>query len=108
MDVTGLYSPLALQVIRKHAFESLLPTKLPLTTCPTHLSASLHTVRSVLAFSNSLCIIFFARRLRDVFHVRLSRQFLILTCCQFHIMFWIGRTVPNMLVFGPSKLESPR
>ncbi|KAK9895497.1 glycosyltransferase family 22 protein [Cystobasidium minutum MCA 4210] len=73
MDVTGLYSPLALQVI----------------------------LRSVLAFSNSLCLIFFARRLRDVFHVRLSRQFLILTCCQFHIMFWIGRTVPNMLVFGP-------
>lgn len=63
--------------------------------------STVYSVRSVLAFSNSLCLIFFARRLRDVFHVRLSRQFLILTCCQFHIMFWIGRTVPNMLVFGP-------
>lgn len=58
-------------------------------------------VRSVLALSNAACLVFVARRLKDVFNTRAYRKFLILTACQFHVPFWIGRTVPNMLAFGP-------
>lgn len=60
-------------------------------------------VRSTLAVSNSLCLIFLARRLKDTFNARACRQFLFLTACQFHIPFWMGRTIPNMFAFGPGE-----
>ncbi|KAM0786876.1 hypothetical protein ACM66B_002301 [Microbotryomycetes sp. NB124-2] len=54
-------------------------------------------VRCVLAIVNSCAIIFFIRRVRRSFGPSVARTTIALTVTQFHLLFWLSRTLPNML-----------
>ncbi|GAA5962677.1 hypothetical protein JCM3765_006163 [Sporobolomyces pararoseus] len=56
-------------------------------------------IRLVLALASSLSLVFLARRVRYAFGAKLARAFILITATQFHLPFWISRTVPNMIAF---------
>ncbi|GAA5883193.1 hypothetical protein JCM3774_002415 [Rhodotorula dairenensis] len=56
-------------------------------------------VRLVLALTSACALIFFASRVRSTYGGRTARYLLLLSATQFHVPFWAGRTVPNMLAF---------
>lgn len=57
------------------------------------------TVRLVLALFSSLSLVFLSRRVKTAFGGKLALYFILISATQFHIPFWISRTVPNMLAF---------
>ncbi|GAA5982494.1 hypothetical protein JCM10908_006671 [Rhodotorula pacifica] len=56
-------------------------------------------VRLVLAFTSALSLLFLASRVRSTYGGRTAKYLLLLSATQFHVPFWAGRTVPNMLAF---------
>ncbi|GAA5916579.1 dolichyl-P-Man:Man(7)GlcNAc(2)-PP-dolichol alpha-1,6-mannosyltransferase [Sporobolomyces salmoneus] len=56
-------------------------------------------IRLVLALVPSLSLIFLARRVRYAFGAKVARAFVLISATQFHLPFWISRTVPNMIAF---------
>lgn len=56
-------------------------------------------IRLVLAFTSALALLFLASRVRSTYGGRTARYLLLLSATQFHVPFWAGRTVPNMLAF---------
>lgn len=62
-------------------------------------ATSVFPVRLVLAFVSALALIFLSRRVRSTYGARIAKYTLVLSATQFHVPFWAGRTVPNMLAF---------
>ncbi|GAA6020689.1 hypothetical protein JCM11491_000515 [Sporobolomyces phaffii] len=56
-------------------------------------------IRLVLALASSLSLVFLSRRVRAAFGAKVALSFLAISATQFHVPFWISRTVPNMLAF---------
>ncbi|KAG0657084.1 dolichyl-P-Man:Man(7)GlcNAc(2)-PP-dolichol alpha-1,6-mannosyltransferase [Rhodotorula mucilaginosa] len=56
-------------------------------------------IRLVLALTSALALLFLASRVRSTYGGRTARYLLLLSATQFHVPFWAGRTVPNMLAF---------
>jgi hypothetical protein len=63
---------------------------------PGFIKLTISQVRLGLALSNAASLIYFARHLPR----RISSLFLLYSACQFHLPFWAGRTIPNMVAFG--------
>ncbi|KIJ67137.1 glycosyltransferase family 22 protein [Hydnomerulius pinastri MD-312] len=58
-------------------------------------------LRLVLASLNAIALIFLRRSVSTRFGRQTSWLFTLLTCSQFHIPFWMGRTLPNMFALIP-------
>ncbi|ORY88336.1 Alg9-like mannosyltransferase family-domain-containing protein [Leucosporidium creatinivorum] len=56
-------------------------------------------VRAVLSLFSSLSLIFLSRRVRAAFGSNVARYTLLITATQFHVTFWMSRTLPNMFAF---------
>src|ERR1700722_6278458 len=69
-------------------------------------------VRLVLATANTLGLCLLRRSVSRRFGHLADVLFFLLTCSQFHVPFWMGRTLPNMFAFLPgtylSLYRSPR
>jgi alpha-1,6-mannosyltransferase len=61
---------------------------------------TLYLVRVVLGFLNSFAISKFRKFLSNKFGYDVSIIFIVLTCSQFHLLFYISRTLPNSFAFG--------
>lgn len=59
-------------------------------------------VRAVLGMFNAACLVVFARGVKKAFGEWTGSWFVMLTCSQFHIMYYASRTLPNMFAFGLS------
>ncbi|KAJ3965102.1 Alg9-like mannosyltransferase family-domain-containing protein [Lentinula raphanica] len=57
-------------------------------------------VRITLSTLNALSLSFLRRSLSRRFGPRTSWCFTLLTLSQFHVLFWMSRTIPNMYAFG--------
>ncbi|GAA6015223.1 hypothetical protein JCM10207_003649 [Rhodosporidiobolus poonsookiae] len=57
------------------------------------------TIRVALALLSASSIIFFSRRLSAAYGAKVAKYFLLLQATSFHVPFWAGRTIPNMLAF---------
>ncbi|KIJ96549.1 glycosyltransferase family 22 protein [Laccaria amethystina LaAM-08-1] len=58
-------------------------------------------IRLVLSTVTALSLCLLRRAVSRRFGYRTSLFFTLLTCSQFHLPFWMGRTVSNMFAFGP-------
>ncbi|GAA5905930.1 hypothetical protein JCM6882_009073 [Rhodosporidiobolus microsporus] len=56
-------------------------------------------IRLTLAFLSALSLIFLSRRVAASYGAKVAKYFLLLQATSFHVPFWAGRTVPNMLAF---------
>lgn len=63
-------------------------------------------VRLVLASSNALIICLIRRAVSRRFGRPTAFAFALLTCVQFHLPFWMGRTLPNMFALAPVNFAS--
>ncbi|KAK4057442.1 alpha-1,6- mannosyltransferase [Microbotryomycetes sp. JL221] len=57
------------------------------------------TVRAILSLVNAFSLIWFMRKVRRAFGPSVARMTIALMATQFHVMFWMSRTLPNMLAF---------
>ncbi|GAA6038755.1 hypothetical protein JCM8097_002384 [Rhodosporidiobolus ruineniae] len=57
------------------------------------------TIRLTLAFFSALSLIFFSRRVAASYGGKVAKYFFLLQATSFHVPFWAGRTLPNMLAF---------
>jgi alpha-1,6-mannosyltransferase len=64
------------------------------------------TVRAVLSLFSSFSLIFLSRRVRAAFGSNVGTYTLLITANQFHITFWMSRTLPNMFAFPLGELLS--
>lgn len=80
------------QIISKRTLDSFRSDSDELTT-------AVSLVRLVLAFTSALALLFVASRVRSTYGGRTARYLLLLSATQFHVPFWAGRTIPNMLAF---------
>lgn len=64
-------------------------------------------VRAVLGMFNAACLVAFARGVRRSFGDWAGSWFVMLTCSQFHVMYYASRTLPNMFAFGLSECYCP-
>lgn len=53
----------------------------------------------MLALLNSASLIYLARRVRSAFGYKTAKYLLWITATQFHLMFWLSRTLPNSFAF---------
>lgn len=58
-------------------------------------------VRAILAAGNALGLSQIRWAVQRRYGVGTAALFMILTCTQFHLPFWIGRTLPNMFALLP-------
>ncbi|KAF7288460.1 Mannosyltransferase [Mycena chlorophos] len=63
-------------------------------------------VRLVLATVNAIGLCFIRHAVSRRFGRPTSLYYTLLTCSQFHVPFWMGRTLPNMLAFLPVNLAA--
>ncbi|OAA79586.1 glycosyltransferase family 22 protein [Akanthomyces lecanii RCEF 1005] len=63
-------------------------------------------VRAVLGCLNAACLLVFRRALDAAFGKATGRWWVALTISQFHLMFYLSRTLPNMLSFGLTTLAA--
>eukprot|EP00943_MAST-04B_sp_MAST-4B-sp1_P001523 g1523.t1 len=61
---------------------------------------TLYLVRIVLGFLNSFAISNFRKFLSHKFGYDVGIIFILLTCSQFHLLFYVSRTLPNSFAFG--------
>ncbi len=59
-------------------------------------------VRAALGACNAACLLVFRRALDAAFGKATGRWWVALTVSQFHLMFYLSRTLPNMFSFGLS------
>lgn len=64
-------------------------------------------VRAVLGLFNAGCLAAFSRGVGRTFGSWAQAWFVMLTCSQFHIMYYASRTLPNSFAFGLSKCHYP-
>ena len=62
---------------------------------------STSVVRLVLATCNVVGFSYWRRSLADRYGRKTSFLFVVITICQFHLPFWMGRTLPNMFALLP-------
>lgn len=65
------------------------------------------TARLVLTTLNALVICLIRRAVARRYGRRTSALFAVLSCTQFHLPFWMGRTLPNMFALIPGTFNSP-
>ncbi|KAF7289265.1 Mannosyltransferase [Mycena indigotica] len=63
-------------------------------------------VRLVLATINAIGLCFIRHAVSRRFGRPTGFYYTLLTCSQFHVPFWMGRTIPNMLAFFPVNLSA--
>lgn len=83
------------------ALVASLGTSLGLVTCKMDLQI---TLRLVLASMNGLGLIFIRHAVSKRFGRPTSWLFALLTLSQFHLLFWMSRTLPNMFALIPVNL----
>jgi alpha-1,6-mannosyltransferase len=64
---------------------------------------TLRAVRLALATANALGLFQLQRAAGRRFGAGVSALFMLLTCTQFHVPFWMGRTLPNMFALCPGR-----
>lgn len=64
------------------------------------------SVRTTLAIINCTSLLFLTRRVRKIFGRRIEKYTLLITMTQFHLLFYMGRTLPNMFAFPLGKFPS--
>ena len=57
-------------------------------------------VRAILGLWNAFCLAKFSRGVRKLFGEDAGTAFLALQACQFHVIYYASRTLPNFLAFG--------
>ncbi|KAG6116301.1 hypothetical protein E4U14_000304 [Claviceps sp. LM454 group G7] len=57
-------------------------------------------VRAVLAVFNASCLVVFKEAVRRAFGRPAARWWTVLLVSQFHVVYYLGRTLPNMFAFG--------
>lgn len=62
-------------------------------------------VRAVLGAFNAACLLAFKNALATAFGKPASRWWTVFMVCQFHVMYYLSRTLPNMFAFGLSKFS---
>jgi alpha-1,6-mannosyltransferase len=62
-----------------------------------------YVVRAVLGAFNAAALVFFRRKLGRAFGDGVGRWWVILLVSQFHVVYYLTRTLPNMLAFSLSK-----
>lgn len=67
----------------------------------TQISHYVLTVRLCLAVVNTGSLCFLRRAVTKRYGFGTSVFFTIITCSQFHLPFWMGRTIPNMFALAP-------
>jgi len=60
-------------------------------------------VRLVLATMNAVGLVLVRRAVSRRFGRTTALMYVLLTCSQFHLPFWMGRTLPNMFALFPGK-----
>ncbi|GAA5838529.1 hypothetical protein JCM11251_003417 [Rhodosporidiobolus azoricus] len=56
-------------------------------------------IRFTLSLLSAFSLIFLSRRVAASYGAKVSKYFLFLLATSFHVPFWAGRTIPNMLAF---------
>ena len=60
-------------------------------------------VRAVLGGFNAGCLLFFRNSLAQAYGKGVARWWILLLVSQFHVVYYLSRTLPNMFAFGLSK-----
>ncbi|KAK0383188.1 hypothetical protein NLU13_9101 [Sarocladium strictum] len=63
-------------------------------------------VRGVLGLANAAALLFFRKRLGRAFGDGVGRWWIVMLVSQFHVMYYLTRTLPNMLAFSLTTLAS--
>ncbi|UKZ62217.1 uncharacterized protein TrAtP1_003472 [Trichoderma atroviride] len=63
-------------------------------------------VRAVLGGFNAVCLVVFGAAVREAFGRGAARWWVVLSVTQFHVVFYLSRTLPNMFAFGLTTLAS--
>ncbi|QYS94452.1 Mannosyltransferase [Trichoderma simmonsii] len=63
-------------------------------------------VRAVLGCFNAVCLVVFGRAVEEAFGKGAARWWVVLSVSQFHVVFYLSRTLPNMFAFGLTTLAS--
>ncbi|KAK4076267.1 CAZyme family GT22 [Trichoderma harzianum] len=63
-------------------------------------------VRAVLGCFNAVCLVVFRRAVGEAFGKGAARWWVVLSVSQFHVVFYLSRTLPNMFAFGLTTLAS--
>ncbi|KAK2600229.1 Dol-P-Man:Man(7)GlcNAc(2)-PP-Dol alpha-1,6-mannosyltransferase [Conoideocrella luteorostrata] len=61
-------------------------------------------VRAVLALFNASCLVVFRNAVRGAYGRGAARWWTVLLMSQFHVVYYLGRTLPNMFAFGLTTL----
>ncbi|KAM0514662.1 hypothetical protein ACHAPE_006658 [Trichoderma viride] len=63
-------------------------------------------VRAVLGGFNAVCLVVFGAAVREAFGRGAARWWVVMSVTQFHVVFYLSRTLPNMFAFGLTTLAS--
>ncbi|KAL6906851.1 glycosyltransferase family 22 protein [Trichoderma evansii] len=63
-------------------------------------------VRAVLGGFNAVCLVIFGAAVRETFGKGAARWWVLFSVTQFHVVFYLSRTLPNMFAFGLTTLAS--
>lgn len=65
-------------------------------------SSTLHAARGLLGLANGSALIFLRKAVAKAFGPLAGTCYMMLCCCQFHLIFYASRPLPNMLAFAPT------
>ena len=61
-------------------------------------------VRAILGLFNAFSILAFRNGIARAFGRNVANWYVLLQACQFHVIYYASRTLPNMFAFGLSKI----